>query len=59
MVTQAGRTVARSFPNPGGSRRARTIITTHDTTTKLAALITKRSMSTPTVRGSVGRGSAD
>ena len=45
MVTHAGNTDARSFAEPGGSRFANTIISSHETTTT-AMPITARRIST-------------
>ena len=42
VVTQAGMAVARSFAKPGGRRRARTIITTHDAVSATRPMINHR-----------------
>ena len=38
VVTHAGRTVAKSFADPGGNRLARTIMSSHDKTSTLTPI---------------------
>ncbi len=58
VVTHAGRTVAKSFARPGGRRRAKIIITTHDAVSTTRPVINHRSNTTTQCSGQLLRASA-